>query len=138
FLWSACMLILIRKHVVEPPRAAHGSRWQEALAGFRTIGGDWRLRLIVGLFASQTLVYGAFVVLTAVASIRLLGLGSPGIGYLNAALGVGGLVGGIVAVALVGSRRLGLTFGLALILWGTPILLIGVWAKAAPAFALIG
>jgi len=38
----------------------------------------------------------------------------------------------------VGSRRLGLTFGLALILWGTPILLIGVWAKAAPAFVLIG
>ena len=94
--------------------------------------------MIIGLFAAQTLVYGAIVVLTAVASIRLLGLGSPGIGYLNAALGVGGLVGGIVAVALVGSRRLGLTFGLALILWGTPILLIGVWAKAAPAFALIG
>jgi hypothetical protein len=68
----------------------------------------------------------------------LLGLGSPGIGYLNAALGVGGLVGGIVAVVLVGSRRLGLTFVLALILWGTPILLIGVWAKAAPAFVLIG
>jgi MFS family permease len=139
FVWSALMLALIRLREPEPTTEPARGSWQhEALAGFRTIWRDSRLRLIIGLFAAQTLVYGAFVVLTAVASIRLLGLGSPGIGYLNAALGVGGLVGGIVAVALVGSRRLGLTFGLALILWGTPILLIGVWAKAAPAFALIG
>jgi MFS family permease len=139
FLWSAAVLALIRLHAPEPTReAARGSWQQEAVAGFRTIGRDSRLRLIVGLFAAQTLVYGAFIVLTAVAAIRLLNLGSPGIGYLNAALGVGGLVGGIVAVTLVGVRRLALTFGLALILWGAPILLIGVWAKAVPAFVLIG
>jgi MFS family permease len=139
FLWSAAMLALIRLVAPEPASEIARGSWQhEALAGFRTIWRDSRLRVIIGLFAAQTLVYGAFVVLTAVASIQLLGLGAPGIGYLNAALGVGGLVGGIVAVALVGSRRLGLTFGLALILWGTPILLIGVWAKAAPAFVLIG
>src|SRR5205814_1784152 len=57
--------------------------------------------------------------------------------FVGPALGVAGLVGGIVAVGLVGARRLGLTFGLALILWGTPILLIGLWAEAAPAFVLI-
>ena len=137
FLWSAVMLALIRLRAPEP-EMARGSWQHEALAGFRTIWRDSRLRLIIALFAAQTLVYGGFVVLTAVASIRLLGLGSPGIGYLNAALGVGGLVGGIVAVALVGIRRLAFTFGLALILWGAPILLIGLWAKAAPAFVLIG
>ena len=138
FLWSAAVLALIRLQAPEPPReAARGSWQQEALAGFRTIWRDSRLRLIVSLFAAQTLVYGAFIVLTAVAAIQLLNLGSPGIGYLNAALGVGGLVGGVVAVTLVGVRRLAFTFGLALILWGAPILLIGVWAKAVPAFVLI-
>jgi MFS family permease len=139
FLWSAAMLALIRLPAAEPTTEAARGSWQhEALAGFRTIWHDSRLRLIIGLFAAQTLVYGGLVVLIAVASIRLLGLGSPGIGYLNAALGVGGLIGGLVAVGLVGFRRLALVFGLALILWGTPILLIGVWAKAAPAFVLIG
>ncbi|TMM05347.1 MAG: MFS transporter [Actinobacteria bacterium] len=139
FLWSAAMLALIRLPEPEPGgEAARGSWQHEALAGFRTIWRDSRLRLIIALFAAQTLVYGGFVVLTAVASIRLLGLGSPGIGYLNAALGVGGLIGGIVAVALVGIRRLAFTFGLALVLWGGPILVIGLWAKAAPAFVLIG
>jgi MFS family permease len=139
FLWSAAILALIRLPAPEPTTEAAGGSWQhEALAGFRTIWHDSRLRLIIGLFAAQTLVYGGLVVLIAVASIRLLGLGSPGIGYLNAALGVGGLIGGVVAVGLVGFRRLALIFGLALILWGTPILLIGVWAEAAPAFVLIG
>jgi MFS family permease len=138
FLWSAVMVALIRLRAPEPPRGAARGNWKhEALAGFRTIWRDSRLRLIVGLFAAQTLVYGAFTVLTAVAAIQLLNLGSPGIGYLNAALGVGGLVGGVVAVTLVGARRLAFTFGLALILWGAPILLIGVWAKAVPAFVLI-
>jgi MFS family permease len=138
FLWSAAMVAVIRLPAPEPAREAARGTWQhEALAGFRTIWHDSRLRLIVGLFAAQTLVYGAFVVLTAVAAIRLLDLGSPGIGYLNAALGVGGLVGGIVAVALVGVRRLALVFGLALILWGAPILLVGLWAETVPAFVLI-
>ena len=138
FLWSAAILALIRLRAPEPAREATRGNWkQEALAGFQTIWRDWRLRLIVSLFAAQTLVYGAFTVLIAVAAIRLLDLGSPGIGYLNAALGVGGLVGGVVAVTLVGIRRLAFTFGLALIVWGAPILLIGVWAKAVPAFVLI-
>ena len=138
FLWSAAMVALIRLGAPEPTAEAVRGSWQhEALAGFRTIWHDSRLRLIIGLFAAQTLVYGAFVVLTAVAAIRLLDLGSPGIGYLNSALGVGGLIGGIVAVVLVGVRRLALTFGLSLILWGAPILLVGLWAETAPAFVLI-
>jgi len=138
FLWSAAMVALIRLRAPEPTAEAVRGSWQhEALAGFRTIWQDSRLRLIIGLFAAQTLVYGAFVVLTAVAAIRLLDLGSPGIGYLNSALGVGGLIGGIVAVVLVGVRRLALTFGLSLILWGAPILLVGLWAETVPAFVLI-
>jgi hypothetical protein len=129
---------LIRLHAAEPPREETRGTWQrEALAGFRAIAQDSRLRLIVGLFAGETLVYGALVVLIAVASIRLLGLGSPGIGYLNAALGVGGLIGGVVAVTLVGVRRLALTFGIALTFFGVPILVLGLWAQAGAAFVLI-
>jgi MFS family permease len=139
FLWSAAMVFLIRLRVAEPPHeAARGSWFEEASAGFRTIGGDSRLRLIVGLFGGQSLIYGAFVVLTAVAAIRLLDLGSPGVGYLNAALGVGGLIGGIAAAALVGVRRLALTFGLSMIVWGAPILGVGLWPEVVPALILIG
>jgi MFS family permease len=139
FVWSAFVLFLIRVPEREEPHAAvDRGWWREAVAGFEAIGHDPRLRLIVPLFAAQTLVYGAFVVLTAVAAIRLLDLGSSGVGYLNSALGVGGLVGGIAAVVLVGARRLAVSFGLALVLCGAPILLLGIWSEAIPAFVLIG
>jgi MFS family permease len=139
FVWSVLLLSLIRLPAPEEWKHELRGNWRrEALAGFETIGRDRRLRLVVGLFALQTLVYGAFVVLVAVAAIQLLDLGSPGVGYLNSALGVGGLIGGIVAVVLVGTRRLAVTFGLALVLWGTPILIVGLWASAASAFVLIG
>jgi hypothetical protein len=140
FLWSALMLALITLERPEERKEdeARPDWRREALAGFRTIAGDSKLRLLVALFAGQTLIYGAFVVLTAVAAIRLLGLGAPGVGYLNSALGAGGLVGGIAAVSLVGVRRLALTFGIALVLWSLPILGVGLWAQAVPAFFLIG
>src|SRR5919199_1486496 len=140
FLWSAFVLTLIQPVQAEEERrelAPPGWR-AELSAGFTTIARDSRLRLIVGLFAAQTLVYGAFVVLVAVAAIRLLDLGTSGVGYLNSALGVGGLIGGLAAVALVGARRLAVTFGLSLVLWGAPILVLGFWAKSVPAFVLIG
>jgi MFS family permease len=138
-VWSALMLTLIRlERPDELKEAAHASWRHELAAGFATIAKDGRLRLIVGLFGVQTFVYGASVVLTAVAAIRLLDLGSPGIGYLNAALGVGGLFGGIAAVALVGAKRLAIAFGWALALAGAPILVVGLWPETAPALFLIG
>jgi MFS family permease len=138
FVWSALLLSLIRLERADEVRAAraHGLG-REALAGFATILADARLRLIVALFAGQTLIYGAFSILVAVAAIRLLGLGSPGVGYLTAAMGVGGLVGGFLALSLVGVRRLALAFGVGLILWGTPIVIMGAAPEAAVAFVMV-
>jgi MFS family permease len=114
---------------------------EETTAGFRAIGGDSRMRLMVGLFGAQTLVNGAFVVLVTVSAFQLLHLGSGGVGYLNAAFGVGGLIGGAVSVALVGHRRLATTFGIAVAGTGGPLLLVGGLPRtgtALIAFALIG
>ena len=52
-------------------------------------------------------------------------------GYLTAAIGVGGLIGGIGAITL-GGRRLAVIFGLALVFWGLPITLMA----PAPYFAV--
>lgn len=110
---------------------------REALGGFRAIGTDSRLRLIVGLFAAQTLVAGALNVLIVVTAIDLLDLDGSGVGFLASADGVGGLVGAVVAVALVGSRRLGSSFGVGLVLWGAPIALIAAWPTPLAALVLL-
>jgi MFS family permease len=141
FLWSAVQLTWLR-HASEPPLGqVRAQLVQEATAGFRAIVHDRHLRLVVGLFSAQTLVYGAFSVLIAVTALQLLHLGAGGVGYLNAAVGVGGLVGGFISLTLVGRQRLASTFGIAIAGAGAPLLLVGVWPHTGVAvvvFAVIG
>ncbi len=111
---------------------------QELLGGVHTLAREPHPRLIVLLFNSQTMVRGLLNVLLVVASIELLGLGEAGVGWLNAALGAGGLVGGLAAVTLVARRRLAGIFGLGLVLWGAPIALVGVWPRAGWALVCLG
>ncbi|MDQ3876064.1 MAG: MFS transporter, partial [Actinomycetota bacterium] len=89
-----------------------------AFAGFATIARNGTLRVLVGLYAAQTLVAGALMVLVVVAAIELLDLGESGVGYLNSAFGVGGLVGAGLTLALVARQRLASDFALGMLLWG--------------------
>ncbi len=141
FLWSALMLVLLLG-VPEPPLTHERPRLLDELtAGFRAIGRGPHLRLVVGLFGAQTLVNGAFGVLVTISALRLLDLGPSGVGYLNAAVGVGGIIGGVLSLALVGHRRLATTFGIAIAFTGAPLLFIGAFPSTAMTlvvFALIG
>jgi MFS family permease len=136
FVWSAMLVLGIGAEPAKAERVTRGLV-AEALAGFRAIAAQARLRLVVALYAAQTLVAGALNVLIVVAAFELLDLGKSGPGLLNSAVGVGGLAGAVVAMALVGRRRLGADFGIGLVLWGVPIALIGVWPERAPAFVLL-
>ena len=142
FLWSAFQLSgLLRTD--EPPLRQEGERslLHEAVDGFRAIAADHRLQLVIGLFSVQTLVNGAMSVLLAVCALELLHLGPGGVGYLNAAVGVGGLIGAVFSLMLVGRRRLAGPFGLAVAGTGGPMLFIAphpTFAIAFAAFALIG
>ncbi|MFL5726353.1 MAG: cyclic nucleotide-binding domain-containing protein [Chloroflexota bacterium] len=83
-------------------------------------------RLVVACFVGQRLVRGMLAVLVVAASFEVLGLGQPGVGWLTAAIGLGGFVGGVVALGLVGSRSLARAFAAGLVAWGGGILLAGV------------
>ena len=86
-------------------------------------------RLVFIGFGLQTFVRGLLTVLTVAAAIELLGMGDPGVGALNAALGIGGIVGATLAIALAGRARLAPAFAMALAGWGAPILVIGLIAQ---------
>jgi len=92
------------------------------------------IRLLIGLFTVNAVVQGIFDVLVVVAAIELLGVGKSGAGWLNAAWGLGGVLGGVAALSLLGRGRLasGLAAGFAVA--GTVFAAIGVWPEAAPAF----
>jgi MFS family permease len=93
-------------------------------AGFAAIARMPRVRLVVGLIVAQAFVRGCLNVLIVVAAFQVLDAGGEAVGYMTAALGVGGLIGALGAMAL-GGRRLAVPFGIALVFWGLPIALMG-------------
>jgi hypothetical protein len=82
-------------------------------------------------------VRGALTVLTVVAAIELLGMGSPGVGLLNAAVGVGGLFGALSSIALANRARLAPAVSVAFALWGAPIILIALGQPAVALAAMV-
>jgi MFS family permease len=138
-LWSAFLLVGVRPVTdAETPQRQVESIRKELLAGFRTIGRDRRLRLLVGLFSAQTFVDGMLNVLIVVIALKVLDTGEAGVGFLNSAVGVGGLVGAMAAAALVGRKHLAADFGLGIFIWGLPIALLAVWPNQVSALVLLG
>jgi MFS family permease len=94
-------------------------------AGLRAIRAEPRLRLLIGLYGAQCLVAGALGVLVIVIALDLLDIGNAGVGLLEAASGIGSILGAAVALALIGRGRLAGDFALGIVLWGAPLVLIG-------------
>ena len=125
----------------EEAEPAEESFTEAVLAGAKTIGRDADLRVLVGLFTAQMLVAGALAVLLVVTAIQLLGTGNAGVGWLDAAVGVGGVIGAVGALRLAGRRRLTPPFLVGILLWGAPFLLIAAApsvVSAVLAFVVIG
>jgi hypothetical protein len=140
-LWSVLFIARLRVPPAEPGEAAPpaASVVAEVTTGFRALGEDPRLRLLVGLLSVQTVVSGAYEVLVVVTAISLLDLGNSGVGFLNSAFGIGSLLGAFGAGALlVGVRRLSLPFVAGSLLWGVPFLLIGAYVEPAFAYVMFG
>ena len=60
------------------------------------------------MLSAATFIEGMVDVLVVVIALDLVGLGDAGVGWLNAAWGIGGLAGGAVALKLLARERLGL------------------------------
>jgi MFS family permease len=138
-LWSAFLVMGIRPVAAGEQRETVEavSILDELLAGFRTIARERRLRLLVGLFSAQTFVDGMLNVLIVVIALELLDTGKAGVGFLNSAVGVGGLLGALAAAALVGRARQAADFGIGIFIWGLPIALVAVWPNQAFVLVLL-
>lgn len=128
FVWSAALVLRISASGAPTPgdqpvtrRRGHG-----LTAGFRAIGSNRDLFVLCSLYTGQTLVAGALNVLVVVTALELLELDEAGVGYLNAALGAGGLVGGFVALVLATRGRLAADFGLGVALYSLPLVAVGL------------
>ena len=143
FLWSAMLVLGLRGRDDRGDRTARGGQAADeggassgVMAGIKTIAREPNLRTLVGLYAAQTLVAGALNVLVVVTAFELLDLDEAGVGLLYAAIGVGGLVGGFVALLLSAQGRLARDFALGLALFGLPLAAVG--GLSIPVVAVVG
>ncbi|MBD0329926.1 MAG: MFS transporter [Thermoleophilia bacterium] len=116
-------------------RAAPGRASRFALAGFRELLVDAPTRLVVGIYSAQMFVSGVLAVVIVIAAVDMLGA-QANTGFLYSAMGAGGLVGAVLALA-VPDRRLGRTFAVALLAWAVPLALVGAWPALLPALVLL-
>ena len=98
--------------------------WADVTAGFSAITRNSHLRLIAALYTAQTVVAGASLVFGVTIALELLDLGESGVGVLDAVLGVGGLIGSILVMGLTRRQRLATDFGVGVLLWSVPLVLI--------------
>jgi MFS family permease len=74
--------------------------------GIRQVGRDTDQRLLVLMLGARYVMIGALDVLLVLLAIEILDIGGSGAGYLTAAAGLGGVLGGALTIVLVGRGRL--------------------------------
>jgi MFS family permease len=138
FLWSAALVWSI-----DVPRAVGAETAGEdagpvaTLAGFSTLASSRALLAVTITYAAQALVAGALTVFAVVLAIDVLDMGNAGVGYLDCAFGVGGIVGGVAAVGLSGTRRLAAAFAAGVLAWGVGVALLGLTSTTVVALVLL-
>jgi hypothetical protein len=96
------------------------------VSGLRVLRSHPPAAAVVGSFLAQVLVRGALTTLVVLLALEVLGAGERGVGTLNAAIGLGGLVGAVASLALGGQSRLAPAFAVALVIWGLPLVVMGI------------
>ena len=152
FLWSALLVSQIRVPSEELASAAESTGasdaedadeaadeesqgfFMESMEGFKAIWRDRDLRLVSGVYSAQTVVAGASAVFGIEMAVQMTDFGSAGVGYLDSAMGVGALLGGLVAVGRSSIGKLGTDFGVGVVFWALPLLLTAIWPQMWAAF----
>lgn len=139
FVWSAILTAMIRPPLPEersPELVAHDSDTTQAASmssqsflvraeqGFRIIVHDRDVLTMIVLYILQCVMTGASAVFIVTIALQLLHIGNSGLGLMESMLGVGGLVGGFIALMLSTRAKMATDFGLSIMVWAAPLLII--------------
>jgi MFS family permease len=108
-------------------------------AGFSYVVGDDRRRLLVSLAGSSMFMLGILDTIIVVLALDVLHAGDAGVGFLNAAMGAGSIVGATVAMVAVQRQRLHPMMQAGLLTTGLPLAVVAATPLlSAPMFAISG
>lgn len=126
-------LLVVRLEPHPPAEHIRGHPLREAVAGFRSVAREPDQRLVVGLLVGRSVIAGVLDVLVIVIALGLFGLPESAAGYLWAARGAGGIIGGIWGLRLVGQPRAAGALAVGLLVFG-----FGTSTLAFVAVAVLG
>lgn len=118
-------------------QAFQGDGLRAAVDGLAHVARTPALREVLGFLTAATLVEGAVDVLVVVVAVSLLHLGDPGVGWLNAAWGLGGLLGGALALTLPSLRRDGAGAATGGVLVGVSLMTVALLESTGAAVAML-
>ncbi len=102
---------------VGPPALRRGGAVGNGVRGARALARLAPPAGVVVLTFGQTFVRGALGVLVVLVALETLDLGRDGVGWLNAAVGLGGLAGAALAARIVRLDRLARCLAVGVLLW---------------------
>ena len=137
FAVSAAFLLAMRARstpTVPTERAGTLGELREGVAAFL---GNRTVVVLIGCVVAETFVYGVEIVLLVVVSTELLGTGAPGLGWLLAASGAGGLIGAALSTRLAAAARPRAVIAVLVLLTGLPLASLSVVREPVVAYAVL-
>jgi MFS family permease len=101
------------------------------------VSRDTDQRLLVVMLGARYVMIGAIDILLVLLAIEVLDIGGSGAGYLTAAAGLGGVLGGALTIMLVGRGRLSPWLALGAVTFGLGLLATSAAPTAAAAAAMM-
>jgi MFS family permease len=98
----------------------------EVREGLSAVASNAGVGVVIGLVVLQAAIRGAFTVFVVVVALDLLDRSEASVGVLQGAVGIGALAGSLLCTLLIGSRAMTRWLGVAIVLWGAPLAVIGV------------
>ena len=144
FVYGAMAAALVVAALVVLPVSAPAQAPTPAASGgldkrraVRVLASDHRALLLVALLAGQALQVGALDVLFVALAMDALDIGETGVGLLNSALGLGGVVGALGAGALAIRSSLPRWVAVGILLWGGGLAIASSLPQAGLVFVLV-
>jgi CRP-like cAMP-binding protein/predicted MFS family arabinose efflux permease len=138
FLASAALVVGVHfpaaKAAAEAPEEGLLTRLGRGLA---VIVERPTVAIVVGFVVAASFIYGSELVMLVLAAERLLGMDAEGVGYLNAAVGVGGVAAAGLTGRLLQGAHPSRSLAVAIVAAGIPLALLSVLTHPAPALALM-
>jgi MFS family permease len=136
FLASAASVarIQVKPEATEEERSTLVERIGE---GLRAIASSGHVSILVVFFIAVSLVYGFELVLLLLVSERFLDTGAEGVGFLTAAVGLGGVLAAGIASRLVDHPRSTSSLTIAILFAGVPLMLLSIVRVPLIAYVLL-